>query len=325
MTRETWIAACRYFWFGCFFMLLFSNQAHAAYAVIDAESGRLLEEQQAHTSLPPASITKIWTVFVALQEAEGDEAVQISQHASNQEGSSVYLEAKETWSLESLLYATMLQSGNDAAVAVAEHVAGSEEAFAGLMNDYAREAGVSSTWFQNPSGLHEDGHYVSAYDMALLFKIAMQDPRFRVIASAKQFRPQERNTLWVNKHRLVTNDQALAGKTGYTLAAGRTLISYFEQPPKKIVVVSLNERNDWKLHEHLRDTTFDEVIHETVEGEYVTSDGIKLKVSKPFAYLRKSDEILTHVVRLQNKQTTGEWTIQLGETTLSFPITYSME
>lgn len=184
--------------------------------MIDADSGRLFEEQQ---------------------------------DASNQEGSSVYLDAKETWSLESLLYATMLQSGNDAAVAVAEHVAGSEEAFAGLMNEYAREAGVSSTWFQNPSGLHEDGHFVSAYDMALLFKIAMQDTRFRVIVSAKQYRPQERNTLWVNKHRLDTNDQALAGKIGYTLASGRTLISYFEKPSKKIVVVSLNERNDWKLHE----------------------------------------------------------------------------
>lgn len=228
MTGKTWIAACRYFWFGCFFLLLFSDDAQAAYAVIDADSGRLLEEQQAHSSLPPASITKIWTVFIALQEAQTDETVQISQHASNQEGSSVYLEAKEAWSLESLLYATMLQSWNDAAVAVAEHVAGSEEAFALVMNEYAREAGVTSTWFQNPSGLHQDGHYVSPYDMALLFKPAMQDPRFRVIASAKQFRPKERNTLWINKHRLVTNDQALAGKTGYTLAAGRTLISYFE-------------------------------------------------------------------------------------------------
>lgn len=211
-----------------FFLLLYSDQAHAAYAVIDADSGRLFEEQQ---------------------------------DASNQEGSSVYLDAKEIWSLESLLYATMIQSGNDAAVAVAEHVAGSEEAFAGLMNEYAREAAVSSTWFQNPSGLHEDGHFVSAYDMVLLFKIVMHDTRFRVIVSAKQYRPQERNTLWVNKHRLDTNDQALAGKTAYTLASGRTLISYFEKPSKKIVIVSLNERNDWKLHEQLRDSTFQKVLH----------------------------------------------------------------
>ncbi|MBM7705484.1 D-alanyl-D-alanine carboxypeptidase [Chryseomicrobium aureum] len=104
----------------------------ASFAVVDAESGRILAEQEAAVKMPPASITKITTVYVALQESTPDEQVRISRNASNQEGSSVYLKKGDVWRLESLLYATMLQSGNDAAVAVAEHVAGSEEAFVEL-------------------------------------------------------------------------------------------------------------------------------------------------------------------------------------------------
>ncbi|WP_392456380.1 D-alanyl-D-alanine carboxypeptidase family protein [Chryseomicrobium aureum] len=122
-------------WSCCFFIWIFISSPatlQASFAVVDAESGRILAEQEAAVKMPPASITKITTVYVALQESTPDEQVRISRNASNQEGSSVYLKKGDVWRLESLLYATMLQSGNDAAVAVAEHVAGSEEAFVEL-------------------------------------------------------------------------------------------------------------------------------------------------------------------------------------------------
>lgn len=159
-------------------LLVFPTVSSASYAVIDAHSGRGLYESQGDKQLSPASITKIWTVYVALQEANLRESVRINQVASQQEGSSVYLEANEQWSLESLLYGTLLQSGNDAAVAIAEHAAGSERAFAQLMNSYVKKAGISRDWFMNASGLHHPHHMTTAADIAKLFAIAMKDERF---------------------------------------------------------------------------------------------------------------------------------------------------
>ncbi|WP_342525749.1 serine hydrolase [Chryseomicrobium sp. FSL W7-1435] len=297
----------------------------ASFAVIDAESGRLLSEQNAFQELPPASITKIWTVYVALQEKDKNEQVRISRNASNQEGSSVYLKRQELWSLESLLYATMLQSGNDAAVAVAEHVAGSEMAFAALMNLYAKKAGVKQTWFMNASGLHEDIHLTTAYDMSLLFKTALEDESFREIATATLYAPDERAVTWHNKHRLVAEQTAIAGKTGFTKKAGRTLISYFEQNEKKLIVVSLNEANDWKLHTELQRKTFELVDRVTIQGDYVTSTGIQIKVSKPYHFLKKNEEKLQNIVHLKKGQTQGLWEVKFTSTTLAFPISYTME
>lgn len=119
-----------------------NSSAHASYSLVDGFTGRVLEEYNGDVKQALASITKIWTVYVAIQEANIHDVVSISQLASRQEGSSVYLNYKENWSLESLLYGTMLQSGNDAAFSRSEHVGGSEAGFVYPMNAYAKQAGV---------------------------------------------------------------------------------------------------------------------------------------------------------------------------------------
>ncbi|XKH51281.1 serine hydrolase [Chryseomicrobium palamuruense] len=277
----------------------------ASFAVVDAKSGRILAEQEAAVKMPPASITKIWTVYVALQESTPDEQVRISRNASNQEGSSVYLKKGDVWSLESLLYATMLQSGNDAAVAVAEHVAGSEEAFVELMNLYVKTAGVQNTWFMNPSGLHHEQHLTTAEDMARLFRVAIKDPKFREITNAASYNPIERSFYWPNKHRLVASGEAIAGKTGFTKAAGRTLISYFEEDDKQLIIVTLAVSNDWEVYRSLKTRVFNEVERVVMDGDYSAQDGIKISIQEPYAFLKRKDEKLTNIVYLKKGQTNG--------------------
>lgn len=213
--------------------------------------------------------------------------MRISQVASQQEGSSVYLEANEQWSLESLFYGTMLQSGNDAAVAIAEHVAGSERAFAQLMNFYVKKAGTTRTWFMNASGLHHPRHMTTAADIAKLFAIAMKDEQFQKIAFAKQYVPKERRVVWVNKHRLVKENKAIAGKTGYTSVAGRTLSAEFAKGEKQLIVATLGDRDDWKSHMHLSRHTFETTTLEQIEGTYLAAQNIMITVSRPFRYLQK--------------------------------------
>lgn len=306
-------------------LVLFPAVSSASYAVIDAHSGRVLYENQGDKQLPPASITKIWTVYVALQEAELSDQVHISQVASQQEGSSVYLKAKERWSLESLLYGTMLQSGNDAAVAIAEHVAGSEKAFAELMNLYVKKAGVTHTWFMNASGLHHPQHVTTASDIAKLFAVAMKDEQFREIASAKQFVPKERRVLWVNKHRLVKENKAIAGKTGYTSVAGRTLLSEFMEDDKRLIVATLNDRDDWKSHMLLSRQAFEMTTLQRIEGSYRAAHNILITVPQPFIYLQKKEESISHQVILSKGSTTGEWGILTGNQLLRFPVIYRMK
>lgn len=160
--------------------------------------------------------------------------MRISQVASQQEGSSVYLEANEQWSLESLFYGTMLQSGNDAAVA-----------------------------------------------------IAMKDEQFQKIASAKQYVPKERRVVWVNKHRLVKENKAIAGKIGYTSVAGRTLLTEFAEGEKRLIVATLGDRDDWISHMHLSRHTFETTTLEQIEGTYLAAQNIMITVSRPFRYLHK--------------------------------------
>ncbi|MFC4354540.1 D-alanyl-D-alanine carboxypeptidase family protein [Chryseomicrobium palamuruense] len=306
-------------------LVLFPTISFGSYAVIDAHSGRVLYEDQGDLQLPPASITKIWTVYVALQEADVSDQVRISRVASQQEGSSVYLIENEVWSLESLLYGTMLQSGNDAAAAIAEHVAGSEAAFATLMNFYVKKAGVKNTWFMNASGLHHPKHLTTASDMGKLFAIAMNDEKFRQIASMKQYVPKERRVLWMNKHRLVKENKAFAGKTGYTSVAGRTLISEFIKDDKRLIVTTLNVRDDWNSHTSLSRLAFDSTTLQTIEGTYYAQHDVILTVPMPFRYLQKEDESISHTVVLSKQSKVGEWSIQAGGQTLRFPVIYRMK
>ena len=159
----------------------FTVEAKAA-VLIDGATGRVLFAQNANERLPMASTTKIMTAIIALENSLPGEIVTAGKNASGVEGSSIYLSVGEELSMEHLLYGLMLRSGNDAAVAIAEHVAGSVGAFADMMNAKAKELGASAH-FVNPHGLPAEGHEASALGMALIMRSALTLPDFRTITA----------------------------------------------------------------------------------------------------------------------------------------------
>jgi serine-type D-Ala-D-Ala carboxypeptidase (penicillin-binding protein 5/6) len=245
--------------------------------------------------MPIASLTKIWTALIVVENAELSEKVIVSRKAAYSEGSSIYLEEGETTTVETLLYGLMLRSGNDAAMALAEHVGGSEEGFVFLMNERAREAGLTRTMFQNPSGLHHPMHLSTAYDTARMLQVAMENKTFAKIASTQTYKADLKNTpsiVWKNKQKLLFTDVgAISGKTGYTKVAGRTLATYFDRDDKRFVVVTLSESNDWQVHTHLADMVDEQYEMKTVipKGTYKTANH-KIKVEKDVKLLLKEDE-----------------------------------
>ena len=212
--------------------------------LIDGSSGRVLFRQNADEMLPMASTTKIMTALIALENCALDETVTAGKNASGVEGTSIYLSVGESLSMEHMLYGLMLRSGNDAAVAIAEHVAGSVPAFVEKMNARAKELDADAH-FVNPNGLPATGHKASALGMARIMRAAMQIDEFRIITGT-----QRKIIPWVgndysrvleNKNRLLsTYDGANGGKTGYTKAAGRCLVFSAERDGLFLIGVVLN-------------------------------------------------------------------------------------
>ncbi|MHA6259601.1 D-alanyl-D-alanine carboxypeptidase family protein [Sporosarcina sp. CAU 1771] len=305
--------------------------ARQAWAVIDADTGRLLMGSNEHVRLPIASLTKVWTAFTVLESGATNGEVHISPEAASAEGSSIYLQQNEVADVEGLLYGLMLRSGNDAAYALAEHAGGSFEGFVDLMNEKALLYGLKDTVFTNPSGLHGDAHLSTAYDTARMFYHAMRNEKFSEIASTQNYVYQigERTYNWSNKHRLVRSvPTAIAGKTGFTKAAGRTLVTYFEKDDKRIIVVTLNDGNDWQAHRSFADQTFSTYKMVTVakKGTYAILPGIKGELEAPIRLLLKKGEKkeVGHVVRIpqgDDSMTTGVWTVSFdNENLVSAPI-----
>lgn len=222
--------------------------------LMEQESGRILFEKDAHTKRRIASITKIMTALLAIESGKMNEMVKVSDQATRAEGSSVYLKPGEEIKLEHLVYGLMLRSGNDTAVAIAEHVGGSLDGFVFLMNQKAKEIGMLNTHFSNPHGLddHED-HYSTAYDMALLTRYAMKYETYQKIVSTKVYHapnPTENwERQWKNKNRLLTKYKyTTGGKTGYTKRAKRTLVSTATKGDMSLIAVTLNASDDWNDH-----------------------------------------------------------------------------
>ena len=270
-----------------------------AYAVIDAKTGRLLLGSNVDEQLPIASLTKMWTALVVIENSDLKDVVTISERAALSEGSSIYLEAGKTYTVETLLYGLLLRSGNDAAYALAEHVGGSIDGFVHLMNERAMYAGLSNTKFTNPSGLHHDEHLSSAYDTARMLQLAMKNETFKKIASTVVYKGQYS---WKNKHKLLTqNNGAIAGKTGFTKVAGRTLATFFEKDKKQFVVVTLNESNDWQVHNALANEVYENFEERTIvkKGTYRVA-GEKIIVQEPIKLLstKEEEKSFRHVVYL---------------------------
>ena len=214
-------------------------------AVLDADSGRVLYNRNMNERLKMASTTKIVTALTVLKNCKDlDEKFEIDDEAVGVEGTSIYLKSGEILSSRELLYGLMLRSGNDASVALAIHCAGTLEKFAEMMNATATECGAKNSHFVNPHGLDTDGHYTTAYDLALITSKALQNPTFAEIVSTKNIKISDGETnirYLTNKNRLLNSlDGCIGVKTGFTKGAGRCLVSAAKRDGMTIVCVVLN-------------------------------------------------------------------------------------
>lgn len=229
--------------------------AAQAAILVEADTGVPLWEHNADEPMLIASTTKILTALLTIERCSPDEPVEVTWTHASVEGSSMYLKPGEPYTVEQLLYGLMLASGNDAALALACHVAGSPEAFAELMNERAAELGMEHSHFENPHGLDGKNHRASARDMARLTVAAMKNETFRRIVSCKTYSVGE-NT-YRNHNKLLWNCPGCIGvKTGYTNAAGRSLISCCQRDGMTLICITLGDSDDWNDHMALYDWAF---------------------------------------------------------------------
>lgn len=230
-----------------------SPDAHFAIAY-DAKNKKVLYEKNAFRNVPMASTTKILTALVAINYCDLDEEVIISKTASSIRGSKVGFRSGEKVKMRELLFGLMYKSGNDAAIAIAEHIGGSVEGFSIIMNDFARMLGLKDSNFQSPHGLDSQMHFSSAYDLAVLMSKAMEEPFFREISGTKEVDAAKydftRSYNNINKM-LWRLPNANGGKTGYTGQAGKCLVSSVDHNGRNIIIVVLNCPTRWEATERI--------------------------------------------------------------------------
>lgn len=231
--------------------------------LMDAQTGRVLYEKNADERSLIASTTKIMTALVVCEQCNVLDRMRIPKEAVGIEGSSMYLQEGEVLTIQELLYGLMLRSGNDAAVALAIYCGGTAEGFAELMNDKARQLGMTGTHFENPNGLDSPGHYSTARDMAILTAYAMENPIFAQTVSTKTVSVGSRYLRNHNKL-LWQVDGADGVKTGYTKAAGRILVSSAVRQGRRLIVVTMNDPNDWEDHTNLLEEGFSQYSVQTL-------------------------------------------------------------
>ncbi len=239
-----------------------AEENKSAYILMESDTRQVIKKENENMQLPIASTTKIMTAITAIENANLTDIFTVSENAQNQEGSSIYLRTGDKISVQNLLYGLMLNSGNDAATALAEGVSGSVEAFSRLMNDKAAEIGCKNTNFKNPSGLNEEGHYSSAYDMALIMAYAMENEEFGKIISTKRYNIEQNGSItYLKNHNklLWQYDYCIGGKTGFTKLSGRCLVTAAEKDGIRLVAVTLNNPDDWAVHKELFDYGFCEL------------------------------------------------------------------
>lgn len=255
-----------------------------AVILMDAKSGRVLYERNSQEQLPPASLTKIMTALLVVENGNLNQKVIISEHAAETPECSVYLESGEVLTRMELLYAAMLPSANDASMALAESVAGDEASFVRLMNQRADELGLKHTHFINPHGLEAEGHYSSACDLALLSKTALSCPVFAQVVETKRkiipWEGKDEDRLLFNHNRLLNRyDGAIGVKTGYTRQAGNCVVGAAQRGDMVLIAVSMNSPTVYNDLQQMLDYGFEHYKMVTlgkvgqVSGEVEVLDG----------------------------------------------------
>lgn len=228
--------------------------------LMDMDSGRILYKKDVHNPRLVASITKIMTAVLAIENGNLDDEVTVGEEVLTMYGSNIYIELGEKMTLRDLLYGLLLRSGNDAAIVIGTYIGGSEEKFVEMMNKKAKEIGMINTTYHNCHGLDEvTKNYSTAYDMAVLSSYANTLDVYREISKTKKWVTNTNNKsyVWYNRNKLLTQyEYATGGKTGYTPKAGRTLVTTASKDNLNLTAVTLNDPNEYVSHEEMYEYGF---------------------------------------------------------------------
>lgn len=219
--------------------------------LMDFTTGQVLYDKNMHQRMYPASTTKILTAIIAIEKGKLNDVVTVNDDVKNIDGNSIYLVPGEKLTLEQLLYAMLLESANDAAIAVADHIGGNVQAFADMMNKKAKEIGANDSHFVNPNGLPNNNHYSTPYDMALIARYAMGNATLRKIVSTIHYQIPPTNKfgkprdLWISNRLIKPTsfhyDGADGIKTGYTVAANQVFVGSATRNGHRLISVIMGD------------------------------------------------------------------------------------
>ena len=306
------IAAAVLFLVCCLPVYALSGISAESCIVMDVATNQVIYEDGARARMSMASTTKIMTGILAIEMLEPDEIVRITPQMVTVEGSSMGLQTGDEISVRGLLSGLLLESGNDAANAIALHMAKTVPDFAKIMNEKAQKLGMKDTKFVTPSGLDDKEHLTTAYDMALLASHAMKNELFAEIVSSKKekvtFVSPPKTVTYYNHNRLLSMyDGAIGVKTGFTKKSGRCLVSAAMRDGAKIVAVTLNASSDWNDHKKLLDYGFTQMEKVVLDDslpqsvDVVSSDKTKIGIyvnEDASVTLIKTDKKLDRVINL---------------------------
>ena len=235
--------------------------------VMDVDSGRILYEKNVNEKRLIASVTKIMTCIIVLENVDIEKDIIVGDEVRSMYGTNVYLEVGEKIKIKDLLYGLMLRSGNDAAVTLAVNTLGYDK-FIEKMNEYADKIGMTNTNFENPHGLDDDSkNYSTAYDMALLARYAYKNKNYKEIISTKKYvtKSSKKSYVWYNRMSLLNKySNCIGGKNGYTPKAGKTLVSYAKNNGMKLIIVSLNDPQIYANHKKIYSYYFKKYTNYTI-------------------------------------------------------------
>ena len=277
------------------------NIGSEAAILIDEKTGRVLYEKHANQRMNPASLTKIATAIYAIEKGKLDDIVTVSKHAREVDGTRVYLEVGEKVPLRKLIQGLLINSGNDAAIAIAEHLEGTEGNFARKLNTYLKEVGVQNTNFVNPHGLYSRNHKTTASDLSKITQYAMKNEVFREIFATKELKwdGESWDTTIYSHHKLMREipyEGITGGKTGYVNQSGITLITTATRGELSVIAVTLKAVNEESAYEDtitLLDYAFANFkVNNINKGEIYNINNNQYKTDETLNYtISKNEEI----------------------------------